>query len=194
VPLVHQLLTTQIPTPPPSSHHITLLTTIFIPNPFQALNEIISQAVLRYPPSPRVNKSPLLPAMATGVSFHQPPTGGGHLLQFRLGEGEFWDSNYCLFIRHLCLQVVLFLKANCLVHNISECRTVSLYAQITRRHCLIFRRTHKTVAINFDMSVCPSVRAKKAITFDMSVCPSVRAKKKCTSTLCVFMKFYVRDF
>ena len=114
-----------------------------------------------YPSSPRVNKSPLLPAMATGVSIHQPPTEGGHLLQFRLGEGKFWDSNYCLFIKHLCLRVVLFLKANCVVQDASEYRTVSLYAQITRRHCLIFRRTHKTVAISFVMSVCPSVRAEK---------------------------------
>lgn len=76
-------------------------------------------------------------------------------------EGELWDSNYCLFIKHLCLRVVLFLKANCVVHDASPYRTVSLYAQITRRHCLIFRRNHKTVAISFVMSVCPSVRAEK---------------------------------
>ena len=99
--------------------------------------------------------------MATGVSIHQPPPEGRHLLQFRLGEGEFCDSNYCLFIKQLCLQVVLFLKANRMMHDASEYRTVSLYAQINSRHCLIFRRTHKTVAISFVMSICPSVRAEK---------------------------------
>ena len=124
---------------------------------------------MRYPSTPLVNKSPLLPAMAPAVTIHQPPTEGGHLLQFRLGEGEFSDSNYCLFIKNLCFHVVLFLKANCMVHDASEYRTVSLYAHITSRHGLNFRRTHKTVTISFVMSVCPSVRAEKLYFHPMSL-------------------------
>lgn len=79
---------------------------------------------------PRVNKSPLLPSKATGVNIHQP---------LREADTHFnsewknccWDSNCCLFTRHLCLQLIQSLRAIFGTYGGSKCMDTSPYLQPT---------------------------------------------------------------